>query len=139
MPESVLRKLARGVELLAEESGTGRSAQKGDHVIYNTRFFLRRGEEVPVNESRAGHIPDEYKRTVDGFVYIDHRIRLGYRECIAGLETGLFGMQVGGYRRLRIAPHLAYREKGIEGLIPPNALLEVDVYVREIEPAVVRH
>jgi FKBP-type peptidyl-prolyl cis-trans isomerase len=30
-------------------------------------------------------------------------------------------MRVGGRRRLCVGPHLAYREKGVPGLIPPNA------------------
>ncbi len=134
MPEPVPRGLGKGVELLAEASGTGPAAVKGDHVVYNTRIFLHRGDEVLLNENQAERIPDPYKRTVDGRVYIDHRIRLGYRECIAGVEVGLYGMQAGGYRRLRIPPHLAYRDQGVPGLIPANALLEVDLYLREIEP-----
>jgi FKBP-type peptidyl-prolyl cis-trans isomerase len=29
-------------------------------------------------------------------------------------------MNVGGTRLLRIAPHLAYREEGVQGVIPPT-------------------
>jgi FKBP-type peptidyl-prolyl cis-trans isomerase len=47
----------------------------------------------------------------------------------AGLFYGVEGMRVGGTRRLRIAPHLAYREAGLPGVIPPNALLTVEVLV----------
>jgi hypothetical protein len=38
-------------------------------------------------------------------------------------------MRVGGRRRLRVAPHLAYREAGVPGVIPPNALLTVEIEV----------
>lgn len=47
----------------------------------------------------------------------------------AGLFYGVEGMRVGGTRRLRIAPHLAYREAGMPGIIPPNALLTVEIEV----------
>ena len=47
----------------------------------------------------------------------------------AGLFYGIEGMRVGGTRRLRIAPHLAYRESGVPGVIPPNALLIVEIEI----------
>jgi FKBP-type peptidyl-prolyl cis-trans isomerase len=47
----------------------------------------------------------------------------------AGLFYGVDRMRVGGTRRLRVAPHLAYREAGVPGVIPPNALLTVEVLV----------
>jgi FKBP-type peptidyl-prolyl cis-trans isomerase len=30
---------------------------------------------------------------------------------------------------LKISPHLAFREKGMEGMIPPNAPVEIDVLI----------
>ena len=56
-----------------------------------------------------------------------YEILLGERNVITGLEYGLEGMQVGGKRRLTIAPHLAYRDKGVVGIIPPNAVLRYEV------------
>ena len=47
----------------------------------------------------------------------------------AGLFYGVEGMRVGGRRRFRVAPHLAYREAGVPGVIPPNALLTVEIEV----------
>jgi FKBP-type peptidyl-prolyl cis-trans isomerase len=52
---------------------------------------------------------------------------VGERNTIAGLSWGVEGMRVGGRRRLRVGPHLAYREQGIPGLIPPNAKLVFEV------------
>ena len=47
--------------------------------------------------------------------------RIGEREVIAGLEYGVEGMRVGGRRRIRVPPHLGYREAGVPGKIPSNA------------------
>ena len=52
---------------------------------------------------------------------------VGERNTIAGLSRGVEGMRVGGRRRLRVGPHLAYREKGVPGLTPPNAKLVFEV------------
>jgi FK506-binding nuclear protein len=41
------------------------------------------------------------------------------------------GMNVGGYRKVTISAHLAYGEKGIPDIIPPNAKLTVEIKVIE--------
>ena len=57
---------------------------------------------------------------------------LGRRQAIAGVEHALIGMKVGGYRKIRISPHLAYRDQGIPDLIPPDAVLLVEIWLREV-------
>lgn len=53
--------------------------------------------------------------------------RIGERRVIAGLEYGVEGMRVGGHRLIRVGPHLGYRENGVPGVIPTDAVLEFDV------------
>ncbi|MEQ1628535.1 MAG: FKBP-type peptidyl-prolyl cis-trans isomerase [Nitrospira sp.] len=120
-----------GLKLLEERDGEGRQAEKGDRVVYNTRIFLNRGDEVPLNDLQAKQIPKEIIRVVDGVTFIDHTIVLGRRQAIAGIEHALEGMKAGGYRKVRIGPHLAYREKGIPDLIPADAVLVVELWVQE--------
>jgi FKBP-type peptidyl-prolyl cis-trans isomerase len=43
-------------------------------------------------------------------------------------------MRVGGERRLRVAPHLAYQDQGIPGLVPARAVLEFYVTLLRVEP-----
>jgi FKBP-type peptidyl-prolyl cis-trans isomerase len=38
-------------------------------------------------------------------------------------------MNVGGTRLLRIAPRLAYGDQGVQGIIPPNAILTTELSV----------
>jgi FKBP-type peptidyl-prolyl cis-trans isomerase len=61
------------------------------------------------------------------------RIQLGRREVIAGLEHGVLGMQVGGRRRLVINPHLAYGAAGVPGVIPPHAVVIVEVELLDVQ------
>ena len=71
-------------------------------------------------------------RVVDGVTLIDRTIVPGRREAMPGVEHAFTDMKVGGYRKFRISPHLAYRDKGIPGLIPPDAVLIVELWLRGI-------
>jgi hypothetical protein len=42
-------------------------------------------------------------------------------------------MRVGGERRLRVAPHLAYRDQGIPGVVPVRAVLEFHVTLLRVD------
>ena len=126
-------KLPPGLEILEEIEGAGPAAAVGDTVIYNARIFLNRGDEVPINDvSPERGIPENRIRREDGKTLVDHVSRLGKREAIAGIEKALIGMRPGGFRRLRIGPHLAYRDRGVPGLVPPDAVLTVSVWLRAI-------
>lgn len=125
-------KRVSGLKLLDEREGEGPSAQKGDRVIFHMRLYLNKGDEVPLNETQAQHLPKYMIRTVDGVTLVDRTIALGRREAIAGIEHALMGMKVGGYRKVRVSPHLAYRDKGIPDLIPPDAVLICEIWLRDI-------
>jgi FKBP-type peptidyl-prolyl cis-trans isomerase len=119
-----------GLDLLEEREGAGTPANKGDRVLFNMRLFLNKGDEIRLNETQATHLPKEMIRVADGVTLIDRTIVLGRREAVPGVEHALLGMKVGRYRKVRISPHLAYRDKGIPGLIPPNAVLICEIWLR---------
>ena len=121
-----------GLKLVDEREGAGAPTKKGDRVVYNTRIFLNQGDEVPLNAIQAKRLPKEMVRVEDGVTLINHTIVLGRRQAIAGVEHALMGMKVGGYRKVRISPHLAYRDKGIPDLIPTDAVLIAEIWLREI-------
>jgi FKBP-type peptidyl-prolyl cis-trans isomerase (trigger factor) len=100
-----------GLKLLKERELEGRQAQKGDCEIYNTRTVLNQGDEIPLNEIQAKQVPKEMIRVVDGVTFIDHMLVLGQRQPIAGIEHALTGMKSGGYRKVRISPHMPIETK----------------------------
>lgn len=115
-----------GVEVLEDVPGEGDLVQP--HVYYDVRLrmWLSRGD--PVRWSRPWGLL-AHARVEDDGTTLFTRLRVD-RECMfAGLFYGVEGMRIGGTRRLRVAPHLAYREAGVPGIIPSNALLTVEVQV----------
>ncbi|MGH8509422.1 MAG: FKBP-type peptidyl-prolyl cis-trans isomerase [Gammaproteobacteria bacterium] len=121
-----------GIKLLAESQGEGKTAQEGDRVVFNMRVFLNRGDEVPLNETQAHSLPAHMIRVEGDCRFIDHTIRLGKRQAVAAVEYSLIGMKEGGYRKVRAGSHLAYRDKGVPDLIPPNAVLVLELWLRSV-------
>ena len=128
-------RIESGIKLIAEIEGQGEAAKKGDGVVFNWRLYRNKGDEIPLNEEQAERVPAEMIRTVDGRRMIDHKTTLGGRQIMAGVEYSLYGMKPGGYRKIRVSPHLAFRDQGLGDLIPPNAVLIVEIWLREINPA----
>jgi FKBP-type peptidyl-prolyl cis-trans isomerase len=58
-------------------------------------------------------------------------VRIDRRSLVNGLFYGVEGMHVGGMRRLEIAPHLAYGERGVPGIIPAGAVLTAEITIIE--------
>jgi FKBP-type peptidyl-prolyl cis-trans isomerase len=102
----------KGVKVEDLQLGTGLIAERGDVVRVGYDLFLNQGELVQ-------HVPR-------------YEINLGRRDAFAGLRYGIEGMREGGVRRLRVSPHLAYGEAGLPDLIPPNAVLVVEVRLQEV-------
>ncbi len=126
--------LQRGIKLLDEKIGSGAEARKGDRVVFTLRIFLHHGDEVPLDERQMEQVLSTHNvRTEEGRQIIDRVVTLGKREVVAAVEYSLIGMKAGGYRKVKAGPHLAYRDQGIPGLIPPSALLILEMWLREIQ------
>ena len=111
-----------GVELLDDVPGPGEAVQR--HRVYDVRLriWLSRGEPVRWKEPYKDRLED------DGTTLFT-ALRVDREQMVTGLFYGVEGMKVGGTRRIRVAPHLAYRETGVPGVIPPNALLTIEVAI----------
>jgi peptidylprolyl isomerase len=58
-------------------------------------------------------------------------VRIDRRSLVSGLYYGVQDMRVGGTRRLEIAPHLAYGDRGVPGVVPPGAVLVAEITILE--------
>jgi hypothetical protein len=103
----------RKVQIERDISGAGPATMRGDTVSVRYQMFLNHGGLIQSHTAT---------------------FTIGQRRFIAGLEYGVEGMQVGGRRRFRVGPHLAYGDVGVEGLVPRDAVLILDVELLDIQP-----
>jgi phosphinothricin acetyltransferase len=107
-----------GVEYEDLTLGEGSAVAPGCMVKVVYDLLLNRGETIQKNQTCS--------------------FRLGERRVIAGLEYGVEGMRVGGTRRLRVGPHLGYRDEGVPGVVPANAVLEFHLTLLAVAPEIER-
>src|SRR5687767_400718 len=103
-----------GVELLEDAPGEGALVKPHGSYEVRLRMWLSRGDPVRWNFS-PGTL--EGARIEDEGTTLFTQLRIDRRSMFAGLRYGVDGMRVGGTRRLRVAPHLAYRDAGVPGVI----------------------
>ena len=122
------RKLRSGLTLLADVPGSGEPVRRQHNYNVRLRMWLHRGEPV---RWKAASGPVGRARLEDNGETLYTELRVERRSLANGLFYGIDGMRVGGTRRLEIAPHLAYGERGVPGIIPPNAVLTVEITILE--------
>ena len=97
--------------------GEGAEAKAGQKVTVHYRGTLQNGTEFDASYNRNAPFT----------------FNLGAGEVIKGWDQGVAGMKVGGKRKLTIPPSLGYGARGAGGVIPPNATLNFDVELLEVE------
>jgi hypothetical protein len=118
----------KGIDLLEEIEGDGHEVQRLKYYILAIRLSLRKGDLIDVTDGILSRTFDEnLKLHSDG--YLESRVRIDRENIIAGIYYSLEGMKIGGYRKVLIAPHLAYREEGLPGLVPENAMIVAEIKV----------
>lgn len=122
------RRLRSGLTLVAEVTGDGEPVRRQHQYRVRLRTWLNQGEPV---RWKGASGPVGIARLEDNGETLFTEIHVNRGTLINGLFYGLDGMRIGGTRRLEIAPHLAYGARGVPGVIPPNAVLRVEVTVLE--------
>ncbi len=106
------------IEILSDISGKGDKIKNHYKITAHYIGFLEDGTEF--DNSYKKNIPFEFQ--------------IGLMQVIPGWEIGLIGMQIGGKRKIKIPPSLAYGKKGIGNLVPPNSNLIFEIEIINIEP-----
>lgn len=96
--------------------GEGAEAQRGNVVTLHYTGTLSDGSKFDSSRDRG-----------EGLTF-----QLGAGQVIQGWDDGVVGMRVGGTRTLVIPPEQGYGERGVPGIIPPNAALHFDVELLEV-------
>jgi FKBP-type peptidyl-prolyl cis-trans isomerase len=96
--------------------GTGPAARAGDRVIFEYTVWLQDGTRVDSTYDRGVAIT----------------VQLG-NAPLRAWDEGLVGIQAHGRRRMTVPPELAYGAKGVEGMIPPDATLVIEVLALDVE------
>jgi len=126
--------IRKGIKLIEEESGDGPAVERHNYYLMAIRITLNQGDVVGNPEKCLGHKIDEFMKIEDDG-YFQHRVRIDRENMVNGLFYAVQGMNVGGYRKVSISPHLAYGDKGIPDVIPPNAKLIAEIKVlKKVSP-----
>ena len=121
-----MTRLRPGLDLLEEADGRGVPVERQQYYRVQFRMWLHRGD--PVKWKSPWGMIARAELLDDGATLITD-VRLDREFLVNGLFYGMLGMRVGGKRKLQIAPHLAYGDSGVPGVIPANALLIAEVEV----------
>lgn len=113
-----------GLELLSDIPGDGDAVERGHTYPTRLKIWLNKGDPVRWT-SPWGNI--DRARLEDNGQTLISDLRIDRHNLFNGLFQGIDGMRIGGVRRLRISPHLAYGERGVPGIIPANAVLIVEI------------
>lgn len=113
-----------GIEILFDQAGGGAPIQRQHIYRVRLKMWLNRGE--PISWDRPWGMVDRARLEGDGTTLITD-LRIDRENLIAGLFQGIDGMCLGGRRRLRISPHLAYGDQGIKGRVPGHAVIIAEI------------
>lgn len=113
-----------GLNSIVLKTGDGRAAEAGDTVSVHYTGWLY----DPSAEDNRGN---KFDSSVDrGELF---QFPLGAGRVIKGWDQGVEGMLIGEKRELRIAPELAYGDRGAGAVIPPGATLIFEIELFELD------
>lgn len=100
------------------ECGSGQRAERGMSVTVRYEASLADGSPISTGPG-DGEEP--------------YTFRLGAGQVVPAWDQGVVGMAVGGIRRIEAPPELAYGEAGLYPDVPPNAAVDFEVELLELQ------
>ena len=126
--------LPSGVKIYFAEKGTGPQPKEGDKIMMNYAGYLADGHMFDSNiQSKAEEFEmvDEMRKAAGQYVPVPTDYSKEAK-LIPGFREGLLSMKVGDKTVIFIPSHLAYGQRGIPGIIPPDAELIFELEIVEI-------
>jgi FKBP-type peptidyl-prolyl cis-trans isomerase len=122
-PEPVIEEteIMPGLTVKKLKNGYGRAAVDGDYVsVHYTGWLYDQASE----DGRGAKFDSSVDRGQE------FEFPLGAGRVIRGWDEGVVGMLIGEKRELKIAPELAYGDRGAGAVIPPGATLIFEVELK---------
>ena len=113
-----------GISILSDTPGTGAPVERQHVYQVILKMWLNRGE--PIRWQQPWGMIDRARLEDEGATLITD-LRIDRENLFAGLFQGIDGMRIGGRRKLRISPHLAYGDTGIPGRVPAGAVIIAEI------------
>jgi hypothetical protein len=113
-----------GIDVVEDWPGSGAPIRRQRVYRLRLKLWLNQGE--PIRWDRPFGPIGRARLEDDGATLLTE-LRIDRENLFAGLFRGIDGMRIGGRRKLKISPHLAYGEKGIPGRIPPLAVIIAEI------------
>ncbi len=129
-------KKASGLEYADDSLGTGRTAKNGDLISIHFDAWIIKDSTNLFNDWTKDST--RLASSIGGSRLYGRPVKLvlGKNAFINGIDGGIEGMKVGGYRTIIVPAKLAYGDKGF-GPIPPNSSLKFQVQLLEAKDAIV--
>jgi peptidylprolyl isomerase len=108
---------ASGLKYIDRVVGKGASPVKGKQVKVHYTGTLENGKKFDSSVDRN-----------EPFVFV-----IGVGQVIPGWDEGVMSMKVGGKRKLIVPAKLGYGAAGAGGVIPPNATLNFEVELLDVQ------
>jgi hypothetical protein len=122
--------MRRGSILILEVlEGSGEEAKRSSIDTYNLRAYLNKGDEIEVN---TGICPEHLTSRDDRGILFNFVCQIGKRDVFPAVEKALLGMKVGGYRKVKSPPQLAYGIAGVPNKVPKDAIVVFEIWLREV-------
>ena len=113
-----------GIEIITDTPGSGAPVERQQVYHLRLKMWLNQGE--PIRWEHPWGMVDRARLEDNGETLFTD-LRIDRENLFAGLFQGIEGMRIGGTRKLKISPHLAYGESGIPGKVPAQAVIIAEI------------
>ena len=106
-----------GLRYVVQKAGTGSKPSPGSTAVVNIKGMLLSGTYFANSDLSGGA----------------EELPVGTGKIIPGLDEAIMDMTTGEKRTVIIPPELAYKDRGVENVIPPNSFLVFEIELVQVK------